>query len=244
MVFTPILALAFAALMPIVNAYPVTGSVVDCHSGPGASHSVVKTYEEGADIEIACQTTGTAIDGSNIWHQTADGCYISDFSSDVTEECTSDDTLSEDTVDDEDTLSEGTLSERSTSSNLPGFSATQTKHAKAIITEAKKEGLGRQGCLAGIATALVESNNSYLRQQEDYDSVGIFQQRAVYYPNIAADMDAAKSAAQFFKIMRKVSGWKKMNTGKLCQKVQGSAYPSRYRERVPEAKKICSAGGL
>ncbi|KAI1831338.1 hypothetical protein DTO006G1_7245 [Penicillium roqueforti] len=253
MVFTPILALAFVALTPIVNAYPVTGSVIDCHSGPGASHSVVKTYEERADIEIVCQATGTTVDGSDIWHQTVDDCYVSDFSSDVTEECPS-----EDTVDDEDTLSEGALSERSTSSNLPGLSATQTKHAKAIIAKAKKEGLGRQGCLAGISTALVESNILIYANKkvpaslkyhhdavaEDYDSVGIFQQRAVYYPNIAADMDAAKSAAQFFKIMKKVSGWKKMNTGKLCQKVQGSAYPSRYQERVPESKKICSAGGL
>jgi hypothetical protein len=78
----------------------------------------------------------------------------------------------------------------------------------------------------------------------DYDSVGIFQQRAIYYPNIAADMDAAKSAAQFFKQMKNVKGWKSMEVGKLCQKVQVSAYPSRYTERVAEAKKICAAGGL
>jgi hypothetical protein len=78
----------------------------------------------------------------------------------------------------------------------------------------------------------------------DYDSVGIFQQRAVYYPNIAADMDAARSAGQFYAKMKGISGWKSMEVGKLCQKVQGSAYPSRYAERLPEAKKICAAGGL
>ena len=78
----------------------------------------------------------------------------------------------------------------------------------------------------------------------DYDSVGIFQQRAVYYPDIAADMDAAKSAAQFFKGMKAISGWKTMDVGTLCQKVQRSAYPTRYSERVSAAKKICAAGGL
>ena len=42
------------------------------------------------------------------------------------------------------------------SGNLPGLSATQSSHARAIIQEAKNEGLGNQGCLAGIATALTE----------------------------------------------------------------------------------------
>jgi hypothetical protein len=40
--------------------------------------------------------------------------------------------------------------------NLPGLDATQSSHARAIIAEAKKENLGRQGCLAGIATGLTE----------------------------------------------------------------------------------------
>jgi uncharacterized protein YfaQ (DUF2300 family) len=40
--------------------------------------------------------------------------------------------------------------------NLPTLDATQSAHARAIIAEAKKENLGRQGCLAGIATALTE----------------------------------------------------------------------------------------
>lgn len=40
--------------------------------------------------------------------------------------------------------------------NLPGLNSVQSKHARDIIGEAKKEGLGLQGCEAGIATALVE----------------------------------------------------------------------------------------
>lgn len=78
----------------------------------------------------------------------------------------------------------------------------------------------------------------------DYDSVGIFQQRAVYYPDIAADMDPAQSAAQFFSKMQNISGWEDMDVGTLCQKVQGSAYPSRYSEREAEAAEICAAGGM
>lgn len=40
--------------------------------------------------------------------------------------------------------------------NLPGLNAVQSSHARAIIGENNKEGLGRQGCLAGITTALTE----------------------------------------------------------------------------------------
>lgn len=42
------------------------------------------------------------------------------------------------------------------SGNLPGLDATQSTHARAIIAQAKSESLGRQGCLAGIATGLTE----------------------------------------------------------------------------------------
>lgn len=66
----------------------------------------------------------------------------------------------------------------------------------------------------------------------------------MFYKNIAADMDAGKSAGQFFGKMKAVRGWESMDVGSLCQKVQGSAYPSRYAEQVSKAEKICKAGGL
>ena len=81
------------------------------------------------------------------------------------------------------------------------------------------------------------------RVGSDHDSIGLFQQRAMYYPNIASDMDAAKSAAQFFAIMKKISGWKTMDVGTLCQKVQRSAYPTAYNKQVGIARDICTAGG-
>jgi hypothetical protein len=44
--------------------------------------------------------------------------------------------------------------------------------------------------------------------------------------------------------MKKISGWKNMDVGKLCQKVQGSAYPDRYAQHVSAAGNICAAGGV
>jgi hypothetical protein len=143
-----LVALSFTLLSPIINAYPITGDTVNCRSGPGTSHSVVKSYKKGTDVAITCQASGTDIKGDSIWDKTADGCYVADYyvktgsSSYVTKKC--------------DGSSGGGDDGGDNSGNLPGLTATQSKHAKAIIGEAKKEDLGRQGCLAGIATALVE----------------------------------------------------------------------------------------
>lgn len=78
----------------------------------------------------------------------------------------------------------------------------------------------------------------------DHDSIGLFQQRASIYKNIACDMGAACSAGQFFTEMKRVSGWKTMAVGTLCQKVQRSAFPDRYAKQVSLATKVCKAGGL
>jgi hypothetical protein len=102
---------------------------------------------------------------------------------------------------------------------------------------------GAQSSILIYANSAVPASLNYPHDAvgSDHDSVGIFQQRAVYYPNIAADMDPAKSAAQFFAKMKEVSGWQTMNVGELCQKVQGSAYPTRYQEHLSAAESICSA---
>ncbi|EAW15359.1 uncharacterized protein ACLA_060270 [Aspergillus clavatus NRRL 1] len=250
MLYLPLVALSFAASIPLVSAYPITGDGVNCRSGPGTSYKVVKSYPKGHQVSIVCQATGTDVKGDSLWDKTSDGCYVADYyvktgtTGYVTKHC--------------DGGSDGGSGGSGGSGNLPGLTATQSSHARDIIGEAKKENLGRQGCLAGIATGLVESNlliyaNSKVPASlkykhdavgHDYDSVGIFQQRAIYYPDIAADMDPARSAAQFFAKMKNISGWKTMNVGKLCQKVQVSAYPDRYAQRVSAAEKICAAGGL
>lgn len=82
------------------------------------------------------------------------------------------------------------------------------------------------------------------RVGSDHDSIGLFQQRASIYKNIACDMDAGCSAGQFITEMKKVKGWQTMDVGTLCQKVQRSAFPDRYAKQVPTANKVCAAGGL
>ncbi|KAK4150820.1 hypothetical protein C8A00DRAFT_36545 [Chaetomidium leptoderma] len=142
--------------------------------------------------------------------------------------------------------------------NLPGLNAVQSKHAQAIIGQAKTDGVGAHGCQAVIATAMVESSilvyankavpaslqYPHDRVGSDHDAIGIFQQRASVYRDIAVTMDPAGSAGQFFAEMKKVNGWRTMAVATLCQKVQRSAYPGRYAKQVGLATNVCKAGGL
>ena len=229
------------------NTYPITADALNCRTGPGTSHSVVKTYTDS--LTLTCQTTGQSIRGDNLWGKTSDGCYVADYYVS---------TGTADYVVDKCSGGGGGGSDSSGGADLPGLTSTQSSHAQAIINEAKSEGLGHHGCLAGIATALQESSlliyaNSNVPESlnyphdkvgHDYDSVGLFQQRVKYYHDIAADMDPARSAAQFFEKMVKVDGWKSMDVPKLCQTVQRSAYPGAYEKRMDLAEEVCSTGGL
>lgn len=76
----------------------------------------------------------------------------------------------------------------------------------------------------------------------DHDSIGIFQQRAMYYKDIACDMKADCSAGLFFNGMKAIKGWQTMDIATLCQKVQRSAYPTAYRKYTGTAASVCKAG--
>ncbi len=68
-----------AVAVSVTNAYPITGTTVNCRSGPGTSYAVKKSYAKGADVKVTCQTTGTSVEGNNIWDKTSDGCYVADY---------------------------------------------------------------------------------------------------------------------------------------------------------------------
>ena len=60
-------------------AYPITGTTVNCRSGPGTSYAVKKTYKKGDAVTITCQKEGPVVSGNSIWDKTSDGCYVADY---------------------------------------------------------------------------------------------------------------------------------------------------------------------
>ncbi|KAK0545195.1 hypothetical protein OC846_004725 [Tilletia horrida] len=141
---------------------------------------------------------------------------------------------------------------------LSGYNALQTAHAYQIGKAVSAMGLPRQACLAAITTGITEAtllnyansdvdasyNYLYDAVSSDYDSVGVFQQRVSYYPDLDSDMDPQAAASAFLQKMVNVDGWETMDVGELCQTVQGSAFPDRYNDNVGAAEDICSAIGF
>ncbi|KAL6862252.1 family 24 glycoside hydrolase [Trichoderma novae-zelandiae] len=75
------------SLTSLVSAYPVTGDVVNCRTGPGTSYAIKTSYEKSHDISISCQTTGTSVNGNSIWDKTADYYVKTGSSGYVTKKC-------------------------------------------------------------------------------------------------------------------------------------------------------------
>lgn len=121
-------------------------------------------------------------------------------------------------------------------------------YASEICMAAKERNLGRDGARNGIATALVESNLTMYANYavpeslkfpheavgSDHDSVGLFQQRQAGWGTLAERMNARASAGMFFNKMMTFN-WRAMDPGAACQKVQVSAFPGKYSQRMAEA---------
>jgi len=132
-------------------------------------------------------------------------------------------------------------------SNISGTSGN--KYADAIIKEGKNRGITDRGIIIALSTALVESgmkmyaNNADPQSLDyphdavgsDHDSVGLFQQRNNgAWGTLADRMDPAKSAGMFYDKLDDAD----YNTGDMgahAQRVQGSAFPEKYAEKMTEA---------
>ncbi|KZZ94400.1 hypothetical protein AAL_05367 [Moelleriella libera RCEF 2490] len=154
-----------------------------------------------------------------------------------------------------DCLAPAGLSRRLAAQSL---SPSQASNAALIIARVRSEDVGAQGCHAAITAALTESTLIIHANEKvpeslkfphdrlgyDQDSVGLFQHRAVYYPDIACDMDPGCSAGLFLADMKRVPNWQTMSVGVLVQKVQRSERPERFFLFVEQALNICAEHGV
>jgi uncharacterized protein YraI len=52
---------------------------LNARSGPGTSYPVVKTYQPGATVAVACQAPGSAVASTKVWDKLTDGTYVTDY---------------------------------------------------------------------------------------------------------------------------------------------------------------------
>lgn len=143
--------------------------------------------------------------------------------------------------------------------------SSRDRYAQAIIGEGRRERSGQgqldhpvitdRGIRIALATALVESNLVMYANRgdpdslnfphealsSDYNSTGLFQQRAPWWGTVADRMDPARSAALFYHALAKLDyNNNSRSPGSYAQQVQQSAFPGRYDEKFPQASDLFS----
>lgn len=124
------------------------------------------------------------------------------------------------------------------------------EYARQVLKAGVDLGITPRGIIIAFATVFVESgwkmyaNNadpeslSFPHEALSYDanSVGLFQQRAEWWGSCADRMDPYRSAVMFYNSLKRYD-YDNLDTplGDWAQKVQGSAFPDRYQERIADA---------
>jgi hypothetical protein len=137
------------------------------------------------------------------------------------------------------------LSPRMNGVRLQSLNAGEASCARAITLTIRARGLPERAAVIAVTTAIAESTLHDYTQADDYDSLGLFQQRPSQgWGSPAQVEDPVYSTDKFIDTMRADfpnNGWMSGDIGSICQRVQGSAYPSAYDPEAPDAQMIVDA---
>ncbi|MEV0943981.1 C40 family peptidase [Micromonospora wenchangensis] len=129
-----------------------------------------------------------------------------------------------------------------TSGQPPGLGTwdiEQLEIAATIIDVGVAKGVPRWGWAVGIATAMQESglrNLPYLGDNNDHDSIGVFQQRPSQgWGTVEQLANPEYQAGKFFDKLLTITGWETMPLTKAAQAVQVSAFPDAYGKWADDA---------
>ncbi len=122
----------------------------------------------------------------------------------------------------------------------PGeLSAEQVANAATVVEVGKQQGVPPRGWVIAMATALQESKLKNLTHRgavNDFDSVGMFQQRPSQgWGTQLQILDPHYSAMRFYRKLLTVPDWQGMQLTQAAQAVQRSAFPGAYAKWEPVA---------
>jgi len=115
--------------------------------------------------------------------------------------------------------------------------------ARRIIAAVKQRRLHRRAAVIAVTTAIVESTLLNIDRELDHDSLGLFQQRASWGSRAQRLNPTWATNAFIGAMLHKYPGssWMPLPIGRVCQRVQVSAYPDRYQHEVADARAIVFA---
>ncbi len=125
------------------------------------------------------------------------------------------------------------------------YGPDQVRNAAIIVKTGQELKVPPRGWVIAVATAMQESsltNHGHLGEQNDHDSLGLFQQRPSQGWGTAEQiMDPVYSSTKFYEKLLKVDGWELLPLTTAAQRVQISAYPNAYAKHEPTATQIVNS---
>jgi len=121
----------------------------------------------------------------------------------------------------------------------------QVSIAATIVHVGLAKGVPRWGWVVALATAMQESglrNLPHLGNNNDHDSIGVFQQRPSQGWGTPQQLaDPAYQAGKFYDKLLTIPGWQQMPLTEAAQAVQVSAYGSEYAKWTGDAVQLADA---
>jgi hypothetical protein len=121
----------------------------------------------------------------------------------------------------------------------------QVANAATITAVGVRLEMPDRAVVVALATALQESelrNLPHLGDNNDHDSVGLFQQRPSQGWGSEEQLsDPGFAAERFYQALRRVDGWQEMRVTEAAQRVQRSAYPEAYQQWAGDAEVLATA---
>ncbi|MEV6596589.1 hypothetical protein AB0M36_06920 [Actinoplanes sp. NPDC051346] len=139
---------------------------------------------------------------------------------------------------------------------VAGLNQAQMNNAAVIVRVAQERGLPRRAMLVAMMTGMQESSLRNLANPsvpasldrpnegagDDFDSLGVFQQRPSQgWGTVAQLMNPRYAANAFYERLLKTSDWESESLGDAAQAVQRSAIPGAYAKHEKRATQVVDA---
>ncbi|WP_430786556.1 hypothetical protein [Actinoplanes sp. G11-F43] len=139
---------------------------------------------------------------------------------------------------------------------VSGLNQTQMNNAAVIVRVAQQRDLPRRAMLVAVMTGLQESSLRNLANDtipasldrpnegsgDDFDSLGLFQQRPSQgWGSVKELMTPSYAAGAFYSRLVKVDDWEELELGEAAQTVQRSALPDAYDKHEKRATEVVDA---
>jgi murein DD-endopeptidase MepM/ murein hydrolase activator NlpD len=122
------------------------------------------------------------------------------------------------------------------------YSPEQIKNAAIIIKVGQDLGIPVRGWVVAVATSMQESrltNLGHLGDQNDHDSLGLFQQRpSSGWGTPEQVTDPVYASTKFYEKLQTINNWESLPLTVAAQRVQISAFPDAYAKHEPIATQI------